>query len=116
MFLMAFLLYYLGKEKNKMTTQTNLPTKTQIDGLIATCLKAELNEAAGLLTLASAEISKFVSDNTDEPQCVCLEVIGDNGTCPVHGKGFEEAKAEYYSDYGAEYQERNDLYSFAIGR
>lgn len=97
-----------------MNTQNNLPTKTQIYGLIATCLGAGLNEAAGLLTLASGEISKFVREN-DEPNCVCLEVIGDNGTCPVHGPGFEQAKAEYFSDYGADYQERNDLYSFAMG-
>jgi hypothetical protein len=23
-----------------------------------------------------------------EPRCVCLERIGDNGYCPVHGRGF----------------------------
>lgn len=50
-----------------------------------------------------------------EPLCICLEIIGDNGDCPVHGKGFEQAKADYFTDYGADYQERNDLYSFAMG-
>lgn len=124
-----------------MTTQTNLPTKTQIDGLIATCLKAGLNEAAGLLTLASGEISKYVRENTEEPMCVCLEVIGDNGDCPVHGKGFESETGQYCedcdntgykrisptilascnhgafseSDIKADYQERNDIRSMAGG-
>lgn len=51
----------------------------------------------------------------NDAKCVCLEVIGDNGTCPVHGPGFEQAKADYFSDYGADYQELNDLYSFAMG-
>jgi len=51
----------------------------------------------------------------NDVRCVCLEVIGDNGDCPVHGKGFEQAKAEYFEDYGADYAERNDLYSFAMG-
>lgn len=97
-----------------MTNTNALPTKTQIDNLIATCLSAGYNEAAGLITLASESISENVKRDTEET-CICLEIIGDNGDCPVHGKGFEQAKAEYFSDYGAYYQERNDLYSFAMG-
>lgn len=98
-----------------MTNTNGLPTKTQITALIATCLDAGYNEAAGLLTLASESISENVKCDTDQPLCVCLEHIGDNGYCPVHGKGFEQDKADYFTDYGADYKERNDLYSMGMG-
>lgn len=31
------------------------------------------------------ENEKEVKKN-DEPQCSCYELVGDNPTCPVHGK------------------------------
>lgn len=98
-----------------MTKQTkvNPATKAQVEALIDLVKDAGMNEEAGLLKLATDQISKKL--HKDEPLCVCLEVIGDNGTCPVHGPGFEQAKADYFTDYGADYQERNDLYSFAMG-
>lgn len=27
---------------------------------------------------------------TDEPRCVCLEYIGDNGFCPIHGNSYND--------------------------
>ncbi len=29
----------------------------------------------------------------DEPLCICIEYIGDNGDCPVHGKGHKQDRA-----------------------
>ena len=49
------------------------------------------------------------------PQCICLEMIGDNGDCPVHGKGLEKNQALTFADYKADYQERNDLYVMGNG-
>ena len=37
-----------------------------------------------------AEADNIVTElNSLEPLCICLQYIGDNGDCPVHGKGFE---------------------------
>ena len=30
-------------------------------------------------------IAKLTKDKRNKELCVCLEVIGDNGKCPVHG-------------------------------
>ena len=94
-------------------TKTNVTpaTKEQLNGLIDICLRAGLNNAAGLLTVASAEISHFIHNDS----CICLEVIGDNGTCPVHGKGFESRGAFSDDEIKADYQERNDLYNMGVG-
>lgn len=51
-----------------MTNTNGLPTKTQITALIATCLDAGYNEAAGLLTLASESISENVKRDTAEDE------------------------------------------------
>jgi len=32
-------------------------------------------------------IAKLTQDKRNKKLCVCLERIGDNGPCPVHGKG-----------------------------
>jgi hypothetical protein len=29
-------------------------------------------------------------ETADEPQCCCLEVMGDNHTCPLHGDMFHD--------------------------
>ncbi len=50
--------------------------------------------------------------------CSCFLYMGDNVDCPVHGgthKSFEQLAADYYSDYGADYQERNELYMMGMG-
>ena len=107
-------------------------TKAQLDALIELCLgDPKFHEAAGLLKLASDIISEKVHE--DEAPCHCYEYMGDNPKCPTHGGMFkehgkvtdfrvfdhaltmEEIKAEYYSDYGSNYQERNDLYCTGMG-
>ena len=110
----------------RLATLTNnaIATKAQITELIAECLRIGLNDAAGFLKLAVDSIS----ERADEPECCCYEYMGDNPNCPKHGGMFkdvktvdhamtmDEIKAEYYSDYGMSYQERNDLYCTAMGR
>lgn len=61
-----------------MTNTNVLPTKTQITALIATCLDAGYNEAAGLLTLASESISENVKrDTSDKVSAKLDEMIAD---------------------------------------
>jgi len=55
--------------------------------------------------------------------CACFLYMGDNVDCPVHGGMFKnhgevssiEAKADYFSDYGFDYQERGELYAMGMG-
>lgn len=98
-----------------MTTQNELPTKTQLNGLIAVCVSAGLMNAAGLLSIASDEISQYVRENTDEETCCCYEIMGDNPQCPHHGNMFKSPAAWSYEDYKADYQERSDLYNMGMG-
>ena len=37
-----------------------------------------------------------------KPVCICLQYIGDNGDCPVHGKGFENKPVEKKTDQRVE--------------
>ena len=39
-------------------------------------------------------------------RCICLEIIGDNGTCPVHGPGFDPHEAVTQDDLEREAEER----------
>lgn len=80
-----------------MTNTNALPTKTQIDNLIATCLSAGYNEAAGLMTLASESISENVKRDTEET-CCCYEIMGDNPKCPKHGGMFKDHGAVDVTD------------------
>lgn len=52
---------------------------------------------------------------SEEPQCTCLEIIGDNGNCPVHGKGFESHGYFTDEEIADDYRERNDLYTMGMG-
>ena len=106
-----------------MTTITPA-TKAQLDALIEIVKDAGMNEAAGLLRLGSDEITKELKARE---QCLCLIYIGDNGDCPVHGKGLEKKQAsprsyehEYPHDFSvteikADYQECGELYAMGMG-
>ncbi len=56
-------------------------------------------------------------NQSQEQVCLCFEFEGDNSKCPKHGneKHIEEIMADYYSDYGMDYRERNDLYMTEMG-
>ena len=118
-----------------MTNQIVTPaTKSQLDALIEVCLDGGHTEAAGLLQLGSDTLSQIVRDfdakqaaakdeagfdeENKEAGCCCYEHQGDNQNCPIHGDNLthdEEIKADHYSDYGADYKERNDLYCAGMG-
>lgn len=99
-----------------MTNTNALPTKTQVDALIATCLGAGYNDAAGLLTLASESISENVKRDTEETLCACLEHIGDNSTCQIHGHIYNQNESRFSTDeIKADYRERADLYGMGMG-
>lgn len=99
-----------------MTTITPA-TKAQLDALIEIVKDAGMNEAAGLLQLGSDEITKELKAREEaEKSCICLLYIGDNGDCPVHGKGHEQNHGAFSADeIHADYQERNDLYVMGMG-
>lgn len=90
-----------------MTNTTITPaTKAQLDALIEMVKNAGMYEAAGLLQLGSDEITKELKAREN---CSCLEYMGDNSECQVHGKHFTNAEIR------ADYQERNDLYAMGMG-
>jgi len=97
-----------------MTTNEQIKpaTKAQIDALIDLCKQYELYNAAGFLQLASNELDEAANG---KPVCICLEIIGDNGDCPVHGNGFESHGAFSDSDIQDDYRDRNELYMIAMG-
>jgi hypothetical protein len=97
-----------------MTNTTITPaTKSQLDALIEIVKDAGMNEAAGLLQLGSDEITKELKKRES---CICLIYIGDNGDCPVHGKGLEQNHGAFSdAEIRADYQERNDLYVMGMG-
>lgn len=39
--------------------------------------------------LVIAALSRYYRIRRPKPLCICLEHIGDNGPCPVHGPGQE---------------------------
>ena len=43
---------------------------------------------------------------TPPERCICLEIIGNNGTCPVHGPGFDPHEAITQDDLEREAEER----------
>ena len=97
-----------------MTNITITPAnKAQLDALIEIVKDAGMNEAAGFLQLGSDEITKELKARE---QCLCLIYIGDNGDCPVHGKGLEQNTGSFSADeIKADYQEQNDLYAMGMG-
>ena len=94
------------------TNEIKPATKAQIDALIQFCKEYELYSAAGFLQLASDELDEAANGKNT---CICLEIIGDNGNCPVHGKGFEYHGAFSEAEIKADYQERNELYMMGMG-
>lgn len=95
-----------------MTTITPA-TKAQLDALIEIVKDAGMYEAAGLLQLGSDEITKEIKAREN---CSCLEYVGDNDDCPVHGKGLEQKRGAFSdAEIKADYQERSDLYMMGMG-
>lgn len=42
------------------------------------------------VTLAARLLkAKLIRDERNKTMCICLQYIGDNGPCPVHGPGLE---------------------------
>jgi len=46
---------------------------------------ADILEAGAILPRSVNIADLMLSDLTEEPQCICIFYIGDNGVCPVHG-------------------------------
>jgi hypothetical protein len=71
-------MYYIGKEKNTMKNyySNSIEYHNDLDAFEAR-MKAEQEE-----TDIHEEAKKLL--------CICLEFIGDNGYCPVHGKPFTD--------------------------
>jgi hypothetical protein len=62
-----------------------------IDGTVNGCDRCEgiIRNADGTINM-NAYTETFIIESTGEEigtQCICLEYIGDNGPCPVHGEG-----------------------------
>lgn len=97
-----------------MTNTTITPaTKAQLDALIEIVKDAGMNEAAGLLQLGSDEITHELKKRES---CICLIYIGDNGDCPVHGKGHEQNHGAFSdAEIKADCQERAELYMMGMG-
>lgn len=75
-----------------MTNVTATPaTKLQIDALIDFCLDNGIQEAAGLLQLASDTLSNVARANDKPVFCCCLEHAGDREDCPIHGGEFSDS-------------------------
>jgi hypothetical protein len=65
------------------------------------------NSKAEVKSIYEANACEVIS--VDEIRiCVCLEIVGDNGDCPVHGAFSDD-------EIKADYQERGDLYSMGMG-
>ena len=57
-----------------------VPTQTRIENP-----KSERSQA--VRTASRLLTAKLIRDDRNKALCVCLQYIGDNGPCPVHGKG-----------------------------
>jgi len=59
-----------------------IPTTTKIE-------KPKSKYAEALRTASRLLMAKLIRDERNKKMCVCLEIISDNGDCPVHGPGLE---------------------------
>lgn len=73
-----------------MTKLLGIRTVYDID-MTKTFRIADILEAGAIIPHSVKLSDLMVSDLQDEnPICVCLEYIGDNGYCPVHGQPLGE--------------------------
>lgn len=67
---------------------------------------ADILEAGAILPRSVLIGDLMESDLQDEPQCICVFYIGNNGPCPVHGS---------LDDSTAYTREMNDIYTMGNG-
>ena len=72
------------------------------------------NSEAEVRSIYASNACEVVSIDEVE-ECVCIDFIGDNGHCPVHGKGLESNGAFSEAEIKADYQECNELYMMGMG-